>query len=111
MYVPCTLCTVQVLFHKRDYRLLRSLAPSQLTRFVIFGTCEHRECNELMNMPLHHNVRLVLERGSFRTTVSDAVWAAYRRSLELGGKASNVGPGRNNVLPTFWQKDMKDDTS
>ena len=52
-----------------------------------------------------------LERGSFRTTVSDAVWAAYRRSLELGGKDSNVGPGRNNVLPTFWQKDMKDDTS
>jgi len=26
-----------------------------------------------------------LERGGFRTTVSDAVWAAYRRSLELGG--------------------------
>lgn len=52
-----------------------------------------------------------LERGGFRTTVSDAVWAAYRRSLELGGKDSNVGPGRNNILPTFWQKDMKDDTS
>ena len=34
-----------------------------------------------------------LERGGFRTTVSDAVWAAYRRSLELGGKDSNVGPG------------------
>ncbi|EKX36840.1 hypothetical protein GUITHDRAFT_155130 [Guillardia theta CCMP2712] len=52
-----------------------------------------------------------LEKGGFRTTVSDAVWAAYRRSLELGGMDSNVGPGRNNTLPTFWQKDMRDDTA
>ena len=37
-----------------------------------------------------------LERGGFRTTVSDAVWAAYRRSLELGGKDSNVGPGHGD---------------
>lgn len=35
------------------------------------------------------------EHGGFRTTVSDTVWAAYRRSLELGGKDSNVGPGRS----------------
>ena len=36
-----------------------------------------------------------LERGGFRTTVSDGVWAAYRRSLELGGQDSNVGPNRS----------------
>lgn len=35
-----------------------------------------------------------LEKGGFRTTVSDGVWAAYRRSLELGDQDSNVGPGR-----------------
>jgi hypothetical protein len=28
------------------------------------------------------------------TVISDSVWAAYRRTLELGGKSSNVGPGR-----------------
>jgi pyrroline-5-carboxylate reductase len=33
------------------------------------------------------------ERGGFRTVINDTVWAAYRRSLELGGKSSNVGPG------------------
>jgi len=36
-----------------------------------------------------------LERGGFRTVVSDAVWAAYRRSLELGENNPNIGPGRN----------------
>lgn len=35
-----------------------------------------------------------LERGGFRTVVADAIWAAYRRSLELGNVDSNVGPGR-----------------
>lgn len=37
------------------------------------------------------------DRGGFRTTVADAIWAAYRRSLELGGKDSNVGPGRRRT--------------
>ena len=35
-----------------------------------------------------------LEKGGFRTTVSDGLWAAYRRSLELGDNDSNVGPDR-----------------
>jgi len=35
------------------------------------------------------------EKGGFRTTIADSIWAAYRRSLELGGKDSNVGPGRS----------------
>eukprot|EP00899_Mesostigma_viride_P013374 jgi/Mesvir1/22037/Mv12269-RA.1 len=44
-----------------------------------------------------------LEKGCFRTVVSDAVWAAYRRALELGGNNSNVGPGRNELsLPDWW---------
>jgi len=36
-----------------------------------------------------------LERGGFRTVCSDAVWAAYRRALELGGRDPRVGPDRN----------------
>mmetsp|Transcript_19934 Transcript_19934/g.28557 ORF Transcript_19934/g.28557 Transcript_19934/m.28557 type:complete len:321 (-) Transcript_19934:711-1673(-) len=36
-----------------------------------------------------------LERGGFRTVVADAIWAAYRKALELGGNDSNVGPGRS----------------
>jgi Pyrroline-5-carboxylate reductase dimerisation len=35
-----------------------------------------------------------LEKGRFRTVIKDAIWACYRRSLEMGGKSSNVGPGR-----------------
>ena len=53
-----------------------------------------------------------LEKGNFRTVVSDGVWAAYRRSLELGDQESNVGPGRSQTrkLPVFWQRDSKDDS-
>jgi len=36
-----------------------------------------------------------LEKGNFRTVITDAVWAAYRRCLELGEKNPNIGPGRN----------------
>ncbi len=36
-----------------------------------------------------------LERGNFRTVIADGIWAAYRRSLELGNRNPNVGPGRN----------------
>eukprot|EP00928_Gymnodinium_smaydae_P032328 TRINITY_DN23442_c0_g1_i1.p1 TRINITY_DN23442_c0_g1~~TRINITY_DN23442_c0_g1_i1.p1 ORF type:complete len:303 (+),score=69.18 TRINITY_DN23442_c0_g1_i1:52-960(+) len=35
------------------------------------------------------------DRMGFRTAIADSIWAAYRRSLELGGKDSNVGPGRS----------------
>ena len=35
-----------------------------------------------------------LEKGGFRTAISDGVWAAYRRSLELSDQDSNVGPSR-----------------
>jgi len=35
-----------------------------------------------------------LEKGGYRTVMADAVWACYRRALELGGDDSNVGPGR-----------------
>jgi len=44
-----------------------------------------------------------LENGRFRTVVKDAIWACYRRSLEMGGADSNVGPGRiarNTIHPT-----------
>lgn len=41
-----------------------------------------------------------LENGGFRTAVKDAMWGCYRRSLEMGGHESNVGPGRAPVLPT-----------
>lgn len=35
-----------------------------------------------------------LENGRFRTVIKDAMWACYRRSLEMGNFDSNVGPGR-----------------
>lgn len=35
-----------------------------------------------------------LENGKFRTVIKDAIWACYRRSLEMGGQCSQVGPGR-----------------
>lgn len=35
-----------------------------------------------------------LEKGKFRVVIKDAIWACYRRSLEMGGHCSNVGPGR-----------------
>ncbi|KAL7460087.1 hypothetical protein ACHAXS_000554 [Conticribra weissflogii] len=35
-----------------------------------------------------------LENGKFRTVIKDAIWACYRRSLEMGGHSSQVGPGR-----------------
>ena len=40
-----------------------------------------------------------LERGGFRTVLSEGVWSAYRKALELGGKNSNVGPDRNMFNP------------
>jgi pyrroline-5-carboxylate reductase len=36
-----------------------------------------------------------LENGRFRTVIKDAMWACYRRSLEMGNQDSNVGPGRS----------------
>jgi len=36
-----------------------------------------------------------LEKGNLRTTIADGLWAAYRRSLELGKQDPNVGPDRN----------------
>jgi len=40
-----------------------------------------------------------LENGKFRTVIKDAIWACYRRSLQMGGRDSNVGPGRAFVPP------------
>ena len=40
-----------------------------------------------------------LENGKFRTVIKDAIWACYRRSLEMGGGDSNVGPGRVSMPP------------
>eukprot|EP00569_Conticribra_weissflogii_P008003 CAMPEP_0171328910 /NCGR_PEP_ID=MMETSP0878-20121228/918_1 /TAXON_ID=67004 /ORGANISM="Thalassiosira weissflogii, Strain CCMP1336" /LENGTH=334 /DNA_ID=CAMNT_0011828797 /DNA_START=271 /DNA_END=1275 /DNA_ORIENTATION=- len=37
-----------------------------------------------------------LENGKFRTVIKDAIWACYRRSLEMGGHSSQVGPGRTS---------------
>jgi len=36
-----------------------------------------------------------LEKGGLRPLVNDAIWACYRRSLEMGGHNSSVGPGMN----------------
>lgn len=33
----------------------------------------------------------------------DAIWACYKRSLEMGGEDSNVGPGRVPVTPIVFR--------
>ena len=38
-----------------------------------------------------------LENGKFRTVIKDAMWACYRRSLEIGNLDSNVGPDRRRA--------------
>ena len=45
-----------------------------------------------------------LENGKFRTVIKDAIWACYRRSLEMGGADSNVGPGRMSVPKDLLQQ-------
>ena len=35
-----------------------------------------------------------LEKGGLNTLVNDAVWACYRRSLEMSDRNSSVGPGQ-----------------
>ncbi|KAG7344134.1 pyrroline-5-carboxylate reductase [Nitzschia inconspicua] len=39
-----------------------------------------------------------LEKGGLRPLVNDAIWACYRRSLEMGGKNPAVGPGRSKAM-------------
>jgi hypothetical protein len=58
-----------------------------------------------------------LENGRFRTVIKDAMWACYRRSLEMGNHDSNVGPGRAKevvehklVLSTDDDNDSEDDS-
>ena len=48
-----------------------------------------------------------LENGKFRTVIKDAIWACYRRSLEMGGKSSQVGPNRSPTIPVDVQVMMK----
>lgn len=47
-----------------------------------------------------------LENGKFRTVIKDAIWACYRRSLEMGGSDSNVGPGRM-IFPQVNLKELQ----
>ena len=45
-----------------------------------------------------------LENGKFRVVIKDAIWACYRRSLEMGGHSSDVGPGRMHQSPNTETK-------
>lgn len=47
-----------------------------------------------------------LENGKFRTVIKDAIWACYRRSLEMGNKNSQVGPGRQNIVVMGTEEDL-----
>ena len=47
-----------------------------------------------------------LENGKFRTVIKDAIWACYRRSLEMGNKNSQVGPGRTNMVIMGTEEDL-----
>lgn len=66
-----------------------------------------------------------LEKGGLRPLVNDAVWACYRRSLEMSGLSSAVGPRQtkhrvhyvettpfnNNALPSGEMNKVVDDDS
>lgn len=52
-----------------------------------------------------------LENGGFHTAVKDAMWACYRRSLELGGRDPNVGPGRSHSSEHHVLEQLLDPTS
>lgn len=83
--------------------MARKLVLQTIKGSAIFAEQALKENQELAT--LRHNVTspggttasalYELEKGGFRTVVADAIWAAYRRSLELGGSNSNVGPGRS----------------
>ncbi|KAL7483456.1 hypothetical protein ACHAW6_009126 [Cyclotella cf. meneghiniana] len=47
-----------------------------------------------------------LENGKFRTVIKDAIWACYRRSLEMGGQNSQVGPGRQQIVVMGTEESM-----
>lgn len=53
-----------------------------------------------------------LENGGFRTVIKDAMWACYRRSLEMGNHDSNVGPGRTPAprVPVLRMDDDESDS-
>lgn len=44
---------------------------------------------------VYHIYELILILFLYCEVMANAMWAAYRRALELGGENSNVGPGRN----------------
>lgn len=50
-----------------------------------------------------------LENGRFRTVIKDAMWACYRRSLEMGNHDSNVGPGRHAMSGKLHLRTDSDD--
>ena len=74
---------------------------------TIRGSASYAKSSEGLLTELRHQVTspagttasalYELEKGNFRTVISDAVWAAYRRSLELGNQSSKVGPGRSKA--------------
>jgi len=81
----------------------------QLVTQTIKGSAAYAQSSGASVSELRYNVTspggttasalYALERGGFRTVCSDAVWAAYRRALELGGNDPRVGPDRNKFSP------------
>jgi pyrroline-5-carboxylate reductase len=51
-----------------------------------------------------------LDKGRFRTVIQDAIWACYRRSLEMGGRNSDIGPGRSAGIPSSEFPDFEGKT-
>lgn len=49
-----------------------------------------------------------LENGRLRTVIKDAMWACYRRSLEMGNHDPNVGPHRNHFMGNQASNDNDD---
>jgi hypothetical protein len=58
-----------------------------------FRTVIKGKVTSFANMVVHDSIILTII-----LLFQDAIWACYRRSLEMGNKNSQVGPGRQNIV-------------
>jgi hypothetical protein len=63
----------------------------RLGLFVFVADRNGLQANYKMHLSLVSSLQRTL-------AVNDAIWACYRRSLEMGGKNPSVGPGRNRSM-------------
>ena len=85
---------------RRHSAVLRNsvTSPAGTTASAIYELENGKSSSYILYFPTSKLIQDILfwngEIGKFRTVIKDAIWACYRRSLEMGGKSSQVGPNR-----------------